>query len=148
MSKSMGFLVPSNSVRLGQDHTVRTLVAGAALSPTNGVAFGAGAERVVVNPIAGKLCIGVADRNYQAIADDEDPMTHAFAAGEKVAVILEGLVVVVAGAAGMTMGTLAMSGAAAAGVFQDSALAVVEPSVVGRALTTAAAAAKAVMKLF
>ena len=148
MTATSGFIVPANAVRAGGNYLSKQLVADAAISPTNLVKYDTSGELVIVCPADDEYCIGVAGQNHQAIADGEDPMTHAFADGELVPVHMDGYLVVVADAAAMTRGLLARTGAADGAECQDSGHVTWEPMVIGRNMTTAASAAKGVIKFF
>ena len=148
MTADMGMQVPSNVVRVGGNTLVQTIVADAALSPTNCVKYDTSNALVIPCGVDDEYCIGVADLNYQGIADEEDPMTHAFADGEKVPIIMNGLVVAVADTGASTRGYLQVVGAADGKEVEDTGGVTWEPTVVGRAMTSAASTAKLVLKLF
>jgi len=148
MTATSGFVVPANAVRAGGNYLSAQLVADAALSPTNCVMFDTSDELIIVCPAASELCIGIAGQNYQAIADGEDPMTHAFADGELVNVHMDGYLHVVADAAAMTRGLLQMVGAADGAEVQDSGHVTWEPSIIGRAMRSAATTVHSVIKFF
>lgn len=148
MPADMGIKVPANQVEVEGVTLARTLVADAALSPTNCVKYDTSQALIIPCPVNDEYCIGVADRNDEAPADGEDPMTHPFANGERVRVLMNGLVVVVSDTGAMTRGYLQVIGAADGAEVEDTGGATWEPTVVGRAMSGAATAVKAVLKLF
>jgi hypothetical protein len=83
-------------------------VAEGAITPGDFVKIGTADYQVVANTTTGLMPAGVADLNYDAIADGEDPLTHDFAAGDECIVITRGRVRVVAGPSAMTAGVAAM----------------------------------------
>ena len=163
MTADMGLKVPSNVVKAGGNNVVISAVADAAITPTNLVKFDTAQSLVIPQTVGGKDTLGVADRNEDAIADDEDPMTHAYADGEVVNVVCDGLVVVVADTSGFTRGGLVQVGAAdgaevddyvdtaVGGAFNQANLEAVKDElgmIIGRAFTSAASTVKGVIKLF
>jgi len=165
MTADMGLKVPSNVVQAGGNNIVLTAVADEAITPTNLVKFDTSQALLIKQTASGKNTLGVADRNEDAIADDQDPMTHAYADGEVVNVVIDGMVVVVADTTGFTRGGLVAAGdsdgaevedytdtAANAGdTYLTANLEAIKDelgAIIGRALTSAATTVKGVIKLF
>lgn len=162
-ASNSGIAVPTNVIRCGGNTIVKKLVAEGAITPGDLVIYGSSKAQVLVCPAGSKACIGVADLNYRAVQDGLDPMTHDFAAGEEVEVIMNGLVRVIADTAGFTMGLLVMVGAAdgvevadyldsaVGSSFSQSGLEASRDElgmIIGRALTTAATTVAGVIRLF
>lgn len=162
-ASNSGIGVPDNVIRCGGNTIVKKLVAEGAITPGDAVKFGSSKAQVLVCAAGDKVCIGVADLNYRAVQDGQNPMTHDFAAGEEVEVIMNGLVRVIADNAGFTMGHLVMIGStegyeiddyldtAVGGAFNQANLEAVKDElgmVIGRALTTAATTVAGVIRLF
>lgn len=148
MTATSGFVVPDNAVMAGGNYLTSQFVADGALSPTNLVKFDTTDELIIVCATDDEECIGVAGVNYQAISDGEDPMTHAFAANELVNVHMDGYLVIVADTGNLTRGLFGVSGAADGAEVEDTGAVTWEPTIVGRAMRSAASTVKGVIKFF
>jgi hypothetical protein len=148
MAQKTSIVVPTTAIRCGANFIVVELVAAGAITPGNLVKYGAGVERVIVTASADLLCLGVADLNYNALAVGS-PETTAFASGDRVPVIMDGLVCVKADAA-IPAGTRVSVGTTTVYyVLTEAASYVGIQSGVGRCLTTAGASGdKVVVKLW
>jgi len=109
MAATAGIVVPTGAIRYGNQHIALKRVAEGAITPGNLVKKGTADYLVVVNT-AGAYPSGVADLNYKAREDNNDPLTHAFAAGEECMVIIHGMVRVVADTSAFTAGDRVMAG--------------------------------------
>jgi len=148
MALTTGVKVPTNTIKVGHGpHHEILLTAEGAITPGEFVKFGTDAARVVVCAADDVACIGIADLNYDAVLEDLDPLTHAFAADDRVPVILTGMAVITADTAGITAGLVVRVGAADGGEGQTLAADADIRLCKGRALTTAATTVKAVMLL-
>ena len=148
MTATSGFVVPDNTVRAGGNYLTHQFVADGAFSPTNLVKFDTTDELIIVCGVDDEECIGVAGQNHQAIADGEDPMTHAFADGEVAPVHMDGYLVIIADTGNLTRGLFGVSGAADGAEVEDTGAVTWEPTIVGRAMISAASTVKGIIKFF
>lgn len=160
MVRNTGIVVPANGVACG-DNIKLPFVAEGVLSPFNLVKKGTADNQILIATPGDKGILGVADLNYKAV-ESGGVETAAYAAGDPVDVIANGFVVVIADTAGITAGSKVMVGAANNGrvenyldtavgaAFNQANLEAVKDElglVIGRAYTSAAATAKAVIYL-
>lgn len=161
MVQNLGIPVPaSHTIACGENLKV-AYVAEGAITPGNLVKKGTADNQVLVATPGDKGILGVADINRNAVSRGLTPLT-AFAAGEILEVIIKGFVRVVADTHGITAGSKVGVGTHTNGLvenYQDQAvgaafnqaeLEMVKDELgllIGRAFTTAAAAAAAVIFL-
>lgn len=148
MTATSGFVVPDNTVIAGGKPLTKQFVADAAFSPTNAVKFDTSAELIIVCAVDDEECIGIAGINYKAASEGLDIMTHAFANGEVAPVHMSDYLVVVADTGGLTRGLFGVVGAADGAEIEDTGAVTWEPTIVGRAMTSAATTVKAIIKFF
>jgi hypothetical protein len=160
MVQNLGDVVPTNRYDAGENFKVSRVAEGA-ITPGQLVKKGTADNQVLVATPGDKGILGVADLNRNAVVRNLTPLT-AFAAGEALEVIVFGFVSVLADTAGITAGRKVMVGAAnngrvedyldtaVAGAFGQANLEAVKDElgmVIGRAFTTAAAGARALIFL-
>lgn len=115
-ASTIGVHVPTYAIQCGGNTIIVAKVAEAAITPGDLVMSGTAAYQVVVNTGAP---IGVADLNHDAVLDNNNPMTHDFAAGDRCNVICNGMVRVIADAAGFTADEKVMPGTTTAYMVGD-----------------------------
>lgn len=115
-ASTIGVKVPTYAIKCGGNTIVLAKVAEGAITPGDLVMSGTAAYQVLVNTGS---ATGVADLNEDAVADKENPMTHDFAAGDRCNVICNGMVRVIADAAGMTADEKAQEGGTTAYMVGD-----------------------------
>jgi len=142
-------VVPSTAIRCGANFIVAEFTAGGAIAPGGLVKYGAGVERVIaVAAATDTVCIGVADLNYSALAVGS-PETTNFASGDRVPVIMDGLVCVKADAAIVAGARVMVGGTTFTYVLTEAASIAGVQQGIGRCLTTAGASGdKVVVKLW
>jgi len=136
-AENTGLTVDSTAIyQGGGDPGYIYLVAGEAITPGDNVQP-AGTQQVYVSDTgASPSYIGTADKNDNAVLDNNNPMTHAFASGEVVPVITGHCHVrKIADTNGATAGKVQRVGATDAGEVENNASTMKYS--VGRALTTA-----------
>jgi phosphoserine aminotransferase len=156
--------MPTGSVRYGDDHIANPYFAEGVITPTNLVLQGTAVNQVKINTAGNQNVIGVADVNSDALAEDLDVLTHAYASGDECVVIQSGIVVVVADTAGIVAGEKVMVGISTSGfvdVYTSTAAQAADTyktanldliageirEIIGHALTTAATTVKALILL-
>lgn len=120
MVQNTGIVAPTIAIRCADNCKVFPFVAEGAITPGNLVKKGTADNQVVVAITTDKDILGVADLNYTAL-DAGGVETAAYAAGNRVDVIIDGLVALVADTAGVTCGKRIKVGAATSGRVQDVA---------------------------
>lgn len=147
MTATSGFVVPDNVVIAGGKPLTRQFVADVALSPTNCVKFDTSAELIIVCAVDDEECIGIAGINYKAASKGLDILS-AFADGDVVPVHMSDYLVVVADTGALTRGLFGVVGSADGAEVEDTGAVTWEPTIIGRAMTSAATAVKAIIKFF
>ena len=161
MVQNTGIQVPDNSIGAG-DNVILPFMAEGAITPGDLVKKGTADNQVLVATPGDKAIIGVADLNYNALKVYTGKETDNFAAGDRVDVITKGFVKIIADTGTVNAGSKVQVGAANNGRVDDYADTAVGAAfnqanleavkdelglVIGRAYTSAAAAAAAVIYL-